>query len=109
MRARKRLIIAVAGGNWTIEEVILPKKIQIKRVRAISEDPGDIAISIREASTITTDLDIPLEYALVASPIDSEEDIYAEVKGQDPKRGIFYIAAKASVDTNISIQLEYET
>jgi hypothetical protein len=109
MIARKRFTVSVDGATWTVEEIILPKKIQIKRVRAILDDPGNVAVSFRETSSASSDLDIPLEYALTTSPLDSEENIYAEAKGSDPKRGTFYVAVKGSVATQATVQIEYES
>jgi len=108
MTARKRITVD-STSEWTIVEVELPKKIRLRRIRAIMEDAGDVAVSFREADPVSSSLDAVVEYALAPGPLDSEEDLYAEAGDGNAKRGNFYIAIKSSVDTEVTCQVEYDT
>ena len=80
----------------------------IKRIRAVAASAADVALSFREVDSEDDETDIPLEYALAASPLDSEEDIYAEAHGGDPVRGTFYVAVKTSISVSVTVLIEYE-
>lgn len=110
MRNRKRLKIN-ATTDWVEKEVEIPARAIIKRVRADAQAPGtQVALSFREISEPDSILDIPLEYTLSDSPLDSEEDIYIEVRRAQSKsaNGTLFLAAKADVDCIIDIIFEFE-
>lgn len=107
MRVRKKFVVA-STASWVTTEVSLPKKIMIKRVRVVAASAANVALSFREVDSDSDVTDIPLEYALTASPIDSEEDIYAEAHGTDAVRGTFYVAVKSSASLNVTVLIEYE-
>jgi phage gp45-like len=107
MRTRKRADIA-ATTSWVTHAFSVPAKLLVKRVRAVAASPGtQVALQIREAET-PDDIDIPLEYALAASPLDSEEDIFVVASAGSQPTGTIWVAVKADQACTVTVQLEYE-
>ncbi len=109
MRHRKRIEIS-CSTSWVESEQTLPNSFIIKRVRAIADSPGtQVALSIRELSEPTSLLDIPLEYSLGDSPIDSEENILVRASRVGSNlQGKIWVAAKANTSCIVKITIEYE-
>jgi hypothetical protein len=109
MRDRKRLKIACTT-SWTESEETFPTDMIVTRVRAIAGSPAtQVALAFRETSNPLSALDVPLEYSLSASPLDTEESILVRgVPIRNSLKSKVWIAAKADAICVVEILIEYE-
>lgn len=111
MRTRRKFDLSVTT-TWTEEEIQVPASCSITRVKAYVDSPGtEIAIQVRETTGATDVLSIPLEYALVTSPLDSVEDIFVQPfkTTGSAMNGNLYIAVKADASCDAHVVIEVES
>lgn len=112
MRSRKVVSIN-ATTDWVEAQVEMPAKTIIKRIRAEAQAPGtSVAVSLREKTAPESILDIPLEYSLDTSPLDSEEDTYIQleklISSSRGTMGTLYLAAKSNTSCVVKVLIEFE-
>lgn len=108
--SRKKTITISVTTDWAEVPVVIPSRITITRIRAIAGSPAtQVAVSIREKAGTEDVSKIPLEYFLATSPLFSSENILveAEVANENTTKGTMYVAAKADVSCQVTIQIEY--